>query len=108
MSKMRIEGSFVALITPFNAGFQLNTVALIDPSTPEGVAMVDRMVTGQANTIAYQNDFLLMTLMGLLCLPLVLAFRNPKRSAAPKPAAKQRASVPSWDEILFGTRPPEG
>lgn len=28
--------------------------------------------------------------------------------AAPKPAAKQRASVPSWDEILFGTRPPEG
>ncbi|HET7900703.1 MAG TPA: septation protein SepH [Candidatus Nanopelagicales bacterium] len=28
--------------------------------------------------------------------------------AAAKPAAKQRASVPSWDEILFGTRPPEG
>jgi hypothetical protein len=28
--------------------------------------------------------------------------------AAPKTAAKQRASVPSWDEILFGTRPPEG
>jgi len=28
--------------------------------------------------------------------------------AAPKPAAKQRAAVPSWDEILFGTRPPEG
>ena len=28
--------------------------------------------------------------------------------AAPKPAAKQRAAVLSWDEILFGTRPPEG
>ena len=50
--------------------------------------MLDHMVTGQAVTISYQNDFLLMTLMGLLCLPLVLAFRSPKRqmAAAPKPA----------------------
>ena len=44
--------------------------------------MIDRMVTGQATTIAYQNDFLLMTLMGVLCLPLVLAFRGPKRPGA--------------------------
>jgi DHA2 family multidrug resistance protein len=75
------------LITPFNAGFQLNFIPLLDPSTTEGVAMIDRMVTGQAGTIAYQNDFLLMTLMGVLCLPLVLLFRVPKRAATPKPAA---------------------
>ena len=74
------------LVTPFNAGFQLNPSALLDPSTPEGVAMIDRMVTGQAVTISYQNDFLLMTLMGLACLPLVLAFRGPKRAVAVKPA----------------------
>lgn len=67
------------LINPFNAGFQLDPIALLDPSTTEGVAMIDRMVTGQATTIAYQNDFLLMTLMGVLCLPLVLAFRGTKR-----------------------------
>ena len=41
-------------------------------------------------TIAYQNDFLLMTLMGVLCLPLVLAFRRPqaqpgRRKPAPWP-----------------------
>jgi len=70
------------LVTPFNAGFQLNPVPLLDPSTLEGVAMIDRMVTGQAMTISYQNDFLLMTLMGLACLPLVLAFRGQKRMAA--------------------------
>jgi hypothetical protein len=34
--------------------------------------------------------------------------RKAKGDQAPRPAAKQRASVPSWDEILFGTRPPEG
>ncbi len=75
------------LVTPFNAGFQLTPNALLDPSTPEGVAMIDRLVTGQATTIAYQNDFLLMTLMGLFCLPLILAFKGPKRNAAPVPAA---------------------
>lgn len=74
------------LITPFNAGFQLNFVPLLDPSTSEGVAMIDRMVTGQAAIIAYQNDFLLMTLMGVLCLPLVLFFRSPKRGGAARPA----------------------
>lgn len=75
------------LVTPFNAGFQLNPSPLLDPSTTEGIAMIDRMVTGQAVTISYQNDFLLMTLMGVLCLPLVLAFRSPKRSLAQaKPA----------------------
>jgi len=74
------------LITPFNAGFQLNFVPLLDPSTTEGVAMIDRMVTGQASTTAYQNDFLLMTLMGVLCLPLVLLFRGPNKAKAAKPA----------------------
>ena len=72
------------LINPFNAGFQLDPIALLDPSTTEGVAMIDRLVTAQATTIAYQNDFLLMTLMGVLCLPLVLAFRGTRRPAAAK------------------------
>jgi MFS transporter, DHA2 family, multidrug resistance protein len=76
------------LITPFNAGFQLTPNALLNPQTPEGVAMIDRMVTAQATTISYQNDFLLMTLMGLFCLPLILAFRNPSHKlAAATPAA---------------------
>jgi DHA2 family multidrug resistance protein len=75
-------------VTPFNAGFQLSPNALLDPTTTEGAAMIDRLVTGQATIISYQNDFLLMTLMGLLCLPLVLAFKGPKRSqAAPAAAA---------------------
>jgi hypothetical protein len=52
--------------------------------------MIDRMVTGQANIISYQNDFLLMTLMGVFCLPLILAFRNPRH----QPAAKVAAEAP--------------
>jgi DHA2 family multidrug resistance protein len=73
-------------ITPFNAGLELSPSTLLDPATPEGVAMIDRLVTGQATIISYQNDFLLIALMGLVCLPLVLAFRKQNRTAAPKPA----------------------
>ena len=47
-----------------------------DAQGSKGRAMLDNMVTGQALTISYQNDFLLMTLMSLVCLPLVLLFRN--------------------------------
>jgi hypothetical protein len=36
--------------------------------------MIDQLVTGQATTIAYQNDFLMMTVVGLICLPLIFAF----------------------------------
>jgi MFS transporter, DHA2 family, multidrug resistance protein len=67
------------LVTPFNAGFQLSPNVLLNPETPEGVAMIDRMVTGQAVTISYQNDFLLMAMLALFCLPLILAFRGPKQ-----------------------------
>jgi DHA2 family multidrug resistance protein len=63
------------LVTPFSAGFQLGNYALLDPSTSEGLAMIDRMVTGQALVISYQNDFLLMAILGVITVPLILAFR---------------------------------
>ena len=74
------------LVTPFNAGFQLSPNVLLNPDTPEGAAMIDKLVTGQAVTISYQNDFLLMAMLALCCLPLILAFRGPKRAPAPAPA----------------------
>ena len=58
------------LVTPFNAGFQLTPNAYLDPSSQQGIAMIDRMVTGQAATIAYQNDFLLMMWISLAAYPL--------------------------------------
>jgi hypothetical protein len=58
-------------------------------------------------------DDLYDTLPGLARPEAVPATRRARRKAAkatdePRPAAKSRASVPSWDEILFGMRPPEG
>jgi len=82
-----IHARLAELVTPFNAGFQLSPNGLLDPATPEGLAMIDRLVTGQATIISYQNDFLLMTLLGLVCLPLVLAFRTTRTVAAEMVAA---------------------
>src|SRR5262249_50126877 len=48
-------------VTPFSLGFQLSPSSLLDPGSTRGLAMIDQMVTSQATTIAYQNDFLLMT-----------------------------------------------
>ncbi len=58
-------------------------------------------------------DDLYDTLPGLARPEPVAPTRRSRRKAktaddAPRPAAKSRASVPSWDEILFGMRPPEG
>ena len=65
-------------VTPFSAGFQLGNVPLLDPATDQGLALIDRMVTGQAVIISYQNDFLLMALMGVITTPLIFAFRMRK------------------------------
>ncbi len=68
-------------LTPFSLGFQLMPKGVMDPATDQGRAMLDGLVTGQALTISYQNNFLLMTYMSLLCLPLVLLFRKDTTSA---------------------------
>jgi DHA2 family multidrug resistance protein len=72
------------LITPFSTGVQFNRLPQLDPATPEGAAALDQMVTQQATTISFQNDFYFMTLLGLACVPLILAFANPKRHLQPE------------------------
>jgi DHA2 family multidrug resistance protein len=63
------------LVTPFSAGLQLGKLALLDPATDQGLAITDRMVSGQAVIISYQNDFLLMALLGAFTIPLIFFFR---------------------------------
>jgi DHA2 family multidrug resistance protein len=67
-------------VTPFSLGFQLQPSPMLDPKSTQGLAMIDQLVTGQATTIAYQNDFLMMTVVGLFCLPLIFAFSMRKHA----------------------------
>ncbi len=50
-------------------------------TTPEGLAMLNGLITRQAATIGYINDFTLMTWVTLATLPLLLLFRLPRHHA---------------------------
>ena len=63
-------------VTPFNRALQ--AVPLLDPATPQGVAMLDGIVNQQAQIIAYSNDYVLMIGATLPAL-LLLVFMRHKR-----------------------------
>jgi MFS transporter, DHA2 family, multidrug resistance protein len=48
-------------------------------TTPSGIAALNQEVTRQAAMIAYNDDFALMLMVILACLPLLLLIRGPRR-----------------------------
>jgi DHA2 family multidrug resistance protein len=45
---------------------------MLDPTTDQGRALLDAMVTQQAQVIAYQNDFKMLFVFTLISMPFVL------------------------------------
>lgn len=74
-----IIGSYV---TPFNRN--LGPHALLDPATPGGAALLDRVINHQAQVIAYANDYVLMIFTTLPALLLLLLMRLPRADAPPR------------------------
>jgi MFS transporter, DHA2 family, multidrug resistance protein len=50
---------------------------------PSGIAALNAEATRQAAMVAYIDDFVLMTMIVLACLPLLLLLQGPPRSTAP-------------------------
>ena len=50
---------------------------LIDIQSPEGLALINSLVTKEAATLAYLQDFQLMMYISLAALPLILLLRKP-------------------------------
>ena len=79
-------------LTPFNTGLQFQVGGgPLDPTTDSGLALLDQVLTQQANLIAFANDYKLMTIVSLAAFPLLLLLRSPRfapaRAASPPPAA---------------------
>jgi len=55
-------------------------------SDPTGIAALNHEVTRQAAMIAYNDDFALMLIVILACLPLLLLIRGPRRQPVPAAA----------------------
>jgi DHA2 family multidrug resistance protein len=80
----QIEHSVLAgYITPLNRAFQGPDASLM-PTTPHAAQVLNRMLTHQAEIIAYNNDWKLMMLTSLPMLLLLLLMRGPKKGDADK------------------------
>jgi MFS transporter, DHA2 family, multidrug resistance protein len=83
-------------VTPFNDALQMPDVAsMLNIKTDMGRAMLDMIVTQQANMIAYLNDFKLLMFLTLGVIPLVMIIGTAKKptAAAAGPAHEEEPIV---------------
>ena len=85
------HSQLVEHVTPFSDALHMpNAGALSGPGLPN-LEMLEALVTQQAASMAYSNDFLLMTLVSLCAFPLLALIRSPK--AAPVAASRREAAA---------------
>ena len=71
-------------VTAFNGVLRHPALrAFLDPTTLDGRATLDGLVTQQATLIAYIDDFKLLMLLSVAVMPLLLLLRPPRASSAP-------------------------
>jgi DHA2 family multidrug resistance protein len=59
---------------------------MLDPSTPAGAVALNGEITRQATMVAYVDDFRLMLVITLFCIPMLFFMRTPKRAPRAEPA----------------------
>jgi DHA2 family multidrug resistance protein len=75
-----------AYVNPFNPWFwRQGLPPTMDPSTTQGLVMLNGVVTRQAELIGYLNDFKAMMVLAVVTMPLVWLLRS-NRVPVPQPA----------------------
>ena len=83
------HSQLVEHVTPFRDAMHMPNASMLSGTGLPNLEMLEALVTQQAASMAYSNDFLLMTLVSLCAFPLLALIRSPK--AAPVAAAQQAA-----------------
>jgi MFS transporter, DHA2 family, multidrug resistance protein len=69
-----------ASVTPFNRALQaVGPHQWLDPVTPHGAALLDRIIGEQAQIVAYANDYVLLIMATLPAWLLLLMMRLPRK-----------------------------
>jgi DHA2 family multidrug resistance protein len=91
------HADIAAGITPFDRVLQAGDAAsrILNPATRHGAAMLDRMINHQAQIIAYNNDFRMMTFVVVPPLLLLLLMRRHERPPAGAMTASAAAPAPA-------------
>lgn len=81
-----VHSSLVSHLDPANPAMRAGLPALMNPSTTAGAVTLNNEITRQASMVAYVDDFRLMFIITLACVPMLLLMRTPKRQASQEPA----------------------
>ena len=77
------HAALVPYINPFSLPLRAAVDAgALDPTTPQGLALIEAEVTRQAAMLAYLQDFRLMMWVTIAALPLILLLRPTKAAAS--------------------------
>jgi DHA2 family multidrug resistance protein len=76
-----MHASLAAKVIPSDTMVRTYLPSMFDPSTPAGITALNAEVTRQATMVAYVDDFRLMFVITIACLPMLLLMRKPR--AAP-------------------------
>ena len=76
------HSQLVEFLTPFNDAMKLPNAAGTPLTSGQGLSVLDGLVTQQAATIAYCNNFLIMAYFSLAAFPVILMFQTPRRVPA--------------------------
>jgi DHA2 family multidrug resistance protein len=77
----RMHAALVEHVRPDNAVFNATIPPYLSPSTVEGASALNAEITRQATMVAYVDDFRLLLWASIVCAPLILLLRQPRRPA---------------------------
>jgi DHA2 family multidrug resistance protein len=80
-----MHASLAARIIPTDATVRTGLPQMFDPSTTAGLSALNAEITRQATMVAYVDDFRLMFVITIACMPMLLFMRKPKRAAGAEP-----------------------
>jgi MFS transporter, DHA2 family, multidrug resistance protein len=89
-----IHARLAEQVTPFNDALQMPDVTShLNTHTDSGLAMLDRIVTQQANLIAYLNEYKLLMVMTLAVIPLIMIAGSARKQVASPARAQEEPAV---------------
>jgi DHA2 family multidrug resistance protein len=75
-----MHGSLAAKIIPSDAVVRADLPPMFDTSTVGGLTALNAEITRQASMVAYVDDFRLMFVITIACMPMLLLMRRPRRA----------------------------
>ncbi|WP_372784963.1 MDR family MFS transporter [Phenylobacterium sp.] len=73
-----MHASLASKIDPSDAVVRATLPRMLDPSTTAGITSLNGEITRQASMVAYVDDFRLMFIITIACMPMLLLMRKPR------------------------------